>query len=721
MPKNFAPANPSEHADERVSSHSDGPRAWHSRAAGDLSTWGDTYTPADETSSRMWAAHRGWVEPWIAATPTAGVTDARRVASAVLQLLGWAMPQLDDPEACMTEATLQQFVQANPNGISAGAISNVRGRVRRVLRAREAVAAGPLDGTALRGGGTGHAVAPGEPTISARPIAPTSKPAPEPPATAAPSKSALTGTGGELYDEATWTGLLDSVGSDPALSALLQAPWTPPAPQVWALARNVAAGRGIDLCQRRLRDTLNVHALQGSKRPLGRVLGELGLGRDAATTAARHLPMPDREQYAAALRGAPLDADCPPSVKTPPADTTRQCNDRTGRHSPDHLGNPAEAGSGPLHQGDPIPMPATALAQKPLSPEHTGKASPGPDTAPSPRRRKPSARQARLAAAQARAESTRRAESLPPSIQAYIRSSYQPQPKIRQDWDHLKGAVETTLAASAVRGEDSMRKHVTHLAYFFAWARSVGLALTPATLTREHVVRYETESLAGASRSTHQNRRSRLQQMADQIHPDQAPARGPVLSYPSLAPPYTDADMAVVRRVPQVQPTALLKRQMCLLVGLGAGAGIDSTDLKRLHGHNVTDHGPDIGIEVRVINLRRSKDHSPTHHHRTVWVLREYEALVRIAIEGVRPNQLLLGRDAERANVAACVYDRAALHGDVVDLAQSRLRSTWMATHLRRATPLNVLLRAAGLTTARTIVDLLDHLPEETNAAAHLR
>lgn len=174
--------------------------------------------------------------------------------------------------------------------------------------------------------------------------------------------------------------------------------------------------------------------------------------------------------------------------------------------------------------------------------------------------------------------------------------------------------------------------------------------------------------------------------------------------------------MAVIRRVARVQPTPELTRQVSLLVGLGAGAGIDSTDLKRLHGRDAVDHGPEIGIEVHVTNLRRSKDNTLHERRRTVWVLREYEDLVRAGLQGVRPNQLLLGRDAERANVAASVYARAALHGDVPELAQSRLRSTWLATHLQRATPLNLLLRAAGLTTARTLVELIAHLPQHDDA-----
>ena len=46
------------------------------------------------------------------------------------------MPLLDDLEACLTEESLQQFVRANPTNLGAGALGNVRGRIRRVLKAQ---------------------------------------------------------------------------------------------------------------------------------------------------------------------------------------------------------------------------------------------------------------------------------------------------------------------------------------------------------------------------------------------------------------------------------------------------------------------------------------------------------------------------------------------------------------------------------------------------------
>ena len=680
--------------------------AWHDRASGEVSSWGTTYNPTSEAAARSWRAHRDHVEPWIAATGPAGVTEARRVASAVLELLAWAMPQHNDLMTCMTEETLQQFIEANPTHLSGGALANVRGRVRRVFR------------VLAQNSGEGHAV----PDTAPETIADTNAPDPRQRETAIPGEQpsanqvARERAAAEeaTYDHHDWSRLIKAAATDQILAGLVRTPWTPPSQEGWTHAQSVGQRLGIELRQQRLRRTLHQHALISTGIPLGAVLLNLRLSREAATDVARLLPNPSAGDYAGFLRG-----ESPKSTDVCGAGHVSRghCTDTEPTHCGWQPGPRAEVRPQQVPQtsGDASSMSSSTQESS------TTLRSESPNHVATPRRRKPSARQARMAMAAVRTETAERAASLPDSIRSYIRDTYRPLPPVLEHWDHLKGAVETTLAASSVRGEDSMRKHVTHLAYFFAWAHASDLPLAPSTLTRGHVGRYDIEVLAASGRSTQQNRRSRLFQMADQIHPEQAPIKGPPIAHRAVAAPYTATEMAIVRRVAQVQPTPLLTRQLCLLVGLGAGAGIDSTDLKRLHRHDVTDHGPEVGIEINVTNLRRSGDNSRTQRCRTVWVLREYEDLVRIGLQGLTSRALLLGRDAERANVAASIIERAALYGDVPTLSQSRLRSTWLATHLRRTTPLNVLLRAAGLTTARTVVELLAHLPAEDDSSRWLR
>lgn len=638
-------AAPASERSERTSSSTP---AWHSRAGGDLANWAAGYRPTSLAAAGVWEQHHQTIAPWIEATGPAGVTEARRVASAVLELLAWGLPAVGDLEACMTEELLQQFLVTNPTRLGSGALGNVRGRVRRVFRARQSQQPHPRRRE--------------KPSTAQR-----RSPEPAP------------------YPEGQWLQLVQAVSGRRDLQRVTAAPWAQPAPATWREVRDLGAALGLELNQARVQLTINVRALVESTRPLAATLRDLRVGHVAASTAAAAMPAPDPTDYARALRG-------------PGWISAGHCSSPSAEHrAGTTVCAPQAAESATLLTG------GTAMT--------TPAPTPGPSQKSTPRRRRISARQARLANAAAQQEQAARVASFPEAMRTYIHETYRPRGPLAHDWEHLKGAVADTLAASAVRGNDSMRKFVTHLSSFFAWAHQADLPLGPQTLTRANLARYDNEVLAHGSASTRQTRRSRLAQMADQIHPEDAPIVGPPLEHRTVAAPYTDDEMAIIRRVARRQPTPELTRQICLLVGLGAGAGIDSTDLKRLRGCDVINHGPKTGIEVHVTNLRRSRSGGESKNRRTVWVLREYEDLVRIGIAGAHDDRPLLGRQTERANVAAAVFARGSFGAEVPALSQSRLRSTWITTHLARPTPLNTLLAAAGLTTARSLIDLLEHAP----------
>ena len=310
---------------------------------------------------------------------------------------------------------------------------------------------------------------------------------------------------------------------------------------------------------------------------------------------------------------------------------------------------------------------------------------------------------ARLLAERATASSP-----LPEEFVVWLETQYQPKAELQPVFPRLRPFVHQALEASQIRGTDSLRKHVTHLAYFGAWALDQGLPLDPQSLlVRTKTDEYCRTGMPSSTEKSRSDRRSRLRGLADQVNPEQAPAKTKTIPRPALKPPYGDTDMQAVRRVAHVQPTVEMTRSLCICVGLGAGAGIDSPDLKLLLRSSVQDLGEE-GIRVDV----------PGINARTVWVLREYEDMIRRGLEGLEPTQLLLGREPGRHNVAGQVFGRAKLYGDLPPLEQSRLRITWLATLMSRPVPLAVICRAAGLKSTRTLFDLLPHLPEQPDAPA---
>ena len=324
-----------------------------------------------------------------------------------------------------------------------------------------------------------------------------------------------------------------------------------------------------------------------------------------------------------------------------------------------------------------------------------------------------SAAEIRRQRAQLKAVRSAEPEPLPEEFRAWLRGAYRPQLELRGLWpDPLLPFAEQTLALSTISGDESRRKFVTHLAHYGAWRHQRGLTLDPRTaMNRRDVDEYARTGMPNSPDKTRSNRRSRLRTICDQLNPEQAPHRDVVIRYEPVKPPYTVVQMEALRRAVQVQPTDQIVRTVCLAFGLGAGAGIDSPELKLLDTTHVDDRGDD-GICITIPGARA----------RTVWVLRDYEQLVRRGLVGLRPGQLLLGRVKDRRNVAARVYEDAVLIGSLPKVEQSRLRSTWLATLMTRPVPLAVIMTAAGLKSTRTLFDLLPHIDTTTaSCSAMLR
>lgn len=277
-------------------------------------------------------------------------------------------------------------------------------------------------------------------------------------------------------------------------------------------------------------------------------------------------------------------------------------------------------------------------------------------------------------------------------------AAFQPRPPLHEAWPTLRPVVAEVLAHSVVRGPDSVRKHLTHLGYFYVWAAAQGLPLVPATLVRAYVDEYTRVGMTGSSAKSRADRRARLRSVADQVNPLQAPDRGVPVPRPSIRPPYTAAELQLLIRVAMTQPTPERTRKAAVCIGLGAGAGLDSRDFRGLRREHIRDTGDALVVEV------------PGTPTRSVPVRKQLEGLVRVGIADREPAELLLGRVEERRNLAAQAIDDVVVLGDCPRIEQARLRATWLATLLRQPVPLDVVMTAAGLRSARTLADLLEHL-----------
>ncbi|MFP5255751.1 MAG: hypothetical protein ACLGI8_07885 [Acidimicrobiia bacterium] len=321
--------------------------------------------------------------------------------------------------------------------------------------------------------------------------------------------------------------------------------------------------------------------------------------------------------------------------------------------------------------------------------------------------RPPSKAEARRLREELRAKAAAPPAPLPASLEARL-DGFQPLDIAPATWKSIKATVVAIMRRSHVRGEDSFAKHITHVAAFAAWAHDNGRAVTVQALMDftviDDYIREGTPSLNDKSRD---NRRSRLRKLAEHVNPGvTAPPRPPSTGYVPIKAPYTATEEAAIVRLATTQPSSTMQRQLCAVVGLGLGAGLDSSDLRHLRVRDIDDRG-DAGIIVAI----------PGKRSRVVFVRRDFEHLVRASIAAQRPGALVIGVKGDRRNVAGKIVEKATIIGDAPKLEQSRLRSTWLLWLLQQPVPLPVVMRAAGLTTARTLVDLVAHIPETDPSA----
>lgn len=221
--------------------------------------------------------------------------------------------------------------------------------------------------------------------------------------------------------------------------------------------------------------------------------------------------------------------------------------------------------------------------------------------------------------------------------------------------------------------------------------------------------------------------RSLLRRIVRELNPAQAPA---TLKHHSLPAPYTATECARFARLANHQPTPALTRDMCFIIGLGLGAGLDSRDLRDLRARHITEadlpdtdaRGESAAAGQRFLQVTVPDPTEPSGRPgRTVPVRRGYEQLVRRALAlhastGKGPDDLVVGRVTDRHNFVGVVTGRAksADPATVVEVRAGRLRNTWLVAAMCAPIPLADLLHAAGLTSARTVTSLLRHCPPPT-------
>ncbi len=284
-------------------------------------------------------------------------------------------------------------------------------------------------------------------------------------------------------------------------------------------------------------------------------------------------------------------------------------------------------------------------------------------------------------------------------------------------WAQVEATTRLLICAFGPPSRTWLSSQAGYLARFCVWVASRpkredrDADLRPEeVLDLSLVERFLADAMAdhpGPSRST---ARSVLRRAVQNLSAAPKPERIP---HAPVQPPYTPQECAAFVRLARNQPTAARRRALGAVVALGLGAGLDGTEQGKVTPRHIVEvdlgeHGRALGVNV------------PGSRARLVIVRACYEELLQevLAIHRAErrgEDRPLYGNDPKRRNVTGAARVQAVTaNGQDVELSASRLRATWLVAAMSAPVPLGALLGAAGLRSARTLVDLVPYCPAPT-------
>lgn len=175
-------------------------------------------------------------------------------------------------------------------------------------------------------------------------------------------------------------------------------------------------------------------------------------------------------------------------------------------------------------------------------------------------------------------------------------------------------------------------------------------------------------------------------------------ARPAAVARRQVAVPYRPDEVDGLRADALAQPTARKLRAARALLALGLGAGLDGRWVSRVAADAVTVRGQAVLVRVG----------APSE--RVVPVLAEWQDEV-LGLVGTAGDEFLVGGHSMARNRAGALAASLVVGNGHPRFSASRLRSTWLVTHLARGTRLPELARAAGLEGVTVLSDLLAFVP----------
>jgi integrase len=284
-------------------------------------------------------------------------------------------------------------------------------------------------------------------------------------------------------------------------------------------------------------------------------------------------------------------------------------------------------------------------------------------------------------------------------------------PKIPTDhWEAIGDFVRACMVDTNPSAMNTARHAIGTVTKLVHWAWQLGYELDRNVIFERFVI--EEFITVGCpktwSEGTRRNARAQLFTVGSVlIGPSANIRRLTPLGGDSPSRPYDANEIVALRSWAKSQTTPRRRRAATMLLALALGAGLKVEDLVPLRVRDIA-----VTDGFVVVNVTGK-------HPRQVTVMAEWESDLLEAISQLSPETYVF-MESRKGTISTKNMINSFLsypNGGVKPNSQ-RMRATWVVYHLTNATPLKLLLKAAGITTAHALVRFTVFVPEVDDVEA---
>ncbi|WP_146236761.1 phage integrase family protein [Curtobacterium sp. MCBD17_030] len=268
-------------------------------------------------------------------------------------------------------------------------------------------------------------------------------------------------------------------------------------------------------------------------------------------------------------------------------------------------------------------------------------------------------------------------------------------------WDQIRRFVLDASAEAAAASTITAERLLVVAAPYVDWVVNINGYPTKTMVVFHPVMvrRYVTRADVTWTDTTRRTYRSLLMRMSEALV-GTVPLEFSATSPQSTAAPYDDLDLHLLESWATGQSTAARRRSAGVVLALCTGAGLKANELLQVRRRDITVDADGILVSVACTG-------------RAVPLLARFEPLLLNAIANVAEDDWVFGSPKRVkhgiSTLTTFLYDTD--RGNEPDPVTTRMRNTWIITHLIAGTNMRALMTAAGVTKFEHLDQLVAHVP----------